>query len=372
MKQTKPAQAQSNNKRTAAAVAAACLLLLLGVVITAALLGQRLSGVAPSDEGVIALEPGAGGSSGPGGSGAGEGTGEGEGEGTGSGGSRRPSAGAGGGYAGFYAEDSDHPWAAQTTASIFHVSYDETGEVTVRSENGADDKVFAPGVSADYSFTFKNVGTVALDYTMYINTWIEPLGLNIPIEARVNCYDGTWLGSTGGDWVPVLSLDGSTDTATLAANHYACYTLEWRWPFETVDENGSIIPGDTLDTLLGDMAAGQELTLTIQFTVYAEESADPNASGGLAPRTGDQARLLLWLLLALAAVLVLVLLWLLPVLRRRKQAAAPAADLPAGDDAPAAAAPPDTAAAVAPAPPGSAPPAAPADLPAQGGEAPQS
>ena len=206
----------------------------------------------------------------------------------------------------FIAKDDRQVWTTDTRVEIFHIAYDETGEVTVRSDDG--EKVFAPGTANSYTFKFKNNGDVALDYHMTVNAYILPGEVSLPIEAKMNCYDGTWL--VGGDhqWAPVLELDGVTDDATLGVNRYAYYTLDWQWPFETADENGDITEGDAYDTWLGNQAVDHDITLTIEINVIASANDDPNAGGGVI-KTGDSSPVNFYVILALAAVLILILLF---------------------------------------------------------------
>lgn len=201
----------------------------------------------------------------------------------------------------FEVSDERQTWSTQTAVDIFRMSY-ENGEhvVTVKSDSG--DKVIAPGVENSYTFKLKNTGDVALDYTMKMYVSILPEDIQIPIDARISRYDGRWISGQDEGFLPILSLNEIKDTATLGSGKFTYYTLEWMWPFE----NGQ----DDFDTMLGNLAAQEDLTVTVCIETTALESGDPgNAGGIMTPKTGDSAQVILWIvLLIVAGVLVLLFL----------------------------------------------------------------
>lgn len=209
---------------------------------------------------------------------------------------------------GFSAEDEKQVWETNTRVEIFKIAYDEMGEVTVLSPGG--DRLFAPGTANSYPFRFKNNGNVPVDYTMTVKAYITPEETSLPIQAKMNRFDGSWLVGSQESWEPVLTLNGVTDSGTLGVNRYANYTLDWQWPFETADETGDIRAGDAYDTLLGNLAAGEDITLTVEIQVAA--TAD---TGGQIPATGDESLIGLFVLLMLISGTAFVLL----ILDRRKR-----------------------------------------------------
>ena len=201
---------------------------------------------------------------------------------------------------GFEASDENVVWSTHTQVEIFRVFY-RNGEqvVTVRSDNG--DKVIAPGTENSYTFKLKNTGNVALDYTVEVDAYFTPDDLWIPIVGRLNRYDGTWIVGDKDEYVEVPVLDTAEDHATLGAGKYTYYTLDWLWPFESGN--------DEWDTMLGNLAADQDLSFTIVIKTTATESANPYDDSGItAPYTGDNTNLTLWIVLAVSSFALMIVL----------------------------------------------------------------
>ena len=210
-------------------------------------------------------------------------------------------------HPGFEASDDEQVWTTDTRVAIFKLSYDnETEEYTVVS--AGDDKVIAPGTENSYTFKFKNTGDVAIDYEMEVSAYVEPAEVKLPVNVKMNRYDGAHLVGNEEEWKTVDDLNGVTDYATLGVNRYAYYTLDWQWPFESGN--------DEYDTMLGDMAVEQDLILTIEIETLAVTSTDPSAGGGLV-QTGDANNWTQYVVMLAACGAALVLLvW---VKRRKAQ-----------------------------------------------------
>jgi len=210
-------------------------------------------------------------------------------------------------HPGFEASDDEQVWTTDTKVEIFHVNYNnETEEFTVKS--AGDDKVIAPGTENSYTFKFKNTGDVAIDYEMEVSAYVEPADVQIPVNVKMNRYDGAHLVGTDEEWEPVLNLNGVSDYATLGVNHYAYYTLDWQWPFESGN--------DEYDTMLGNMAVEEDITLTIEIDTVAVTSSDPSAGGGLV-QTGDTNNWMQYVVtMAASCMLLILIVW---VKRRKAQ-----------------------------------------------------
>lgn len=204
--------------------------------------------------------------------------------------------------AAFEARDENVVWSGETDIEIFSIRYEnESGEVTVRSQDGA--KVLAPGVGGSYSFELANTGKVSLDYTMEMDAWYSDTQYPIPVVVRVTDSADQYLLGSAEEPVEVLRLKEVKDSGTIAAGYVRQYTLEWEWPFED---------NDAYDTMLGNAAMDEDITLTIQIRTTAEGSSDPNAPGGDVPKTGDDTRVGVYALLmviSLAGILVILLLY---------------------------------------------------------------
>ncbi|MBQ3009445.1 MAG: LPXTG cell wall anchor domain-containing protein [Oscillospiraceae bacterium] len=198
---------------------------------------------------------------------------------------------------GLQTSDDRYIWETETQVDIFSIAYrNGKEEVTVRSDN--NDKVIAPGTENSYTFKLKNTGDTALKYDMTVEAFVTPGNITLPVDGRINRYDGKWLAGSKGSYTDILDLNGVTDSDRLAAGRYTYYTLDWMWPFESGN--------DEYDTLLGNMAVDEDITLTIRITTTA--TATESGGGIVAPDTGDDTRTILWLVLAFASALLIILL----------------------------------------------------------------
>lgn len=186
-----------------------------------------------------------------------------------------------------------HPeFHMEAEEEIFKFSYDETGKVTVIGPEGNEDKLIAPGTSNLYQFTLANTGDVALDYTMTMEAYVTGTDLRLPVNARVWDYTNKYLLGSPESMVDVMQLNSVKDSAELGAGRYAVYNLEWEWPFEWGN--------DEYDTMLGNLAVGEDLVLHIVIRTVAQyDEAPDNPGAGLIkpPNTGDNAPIVLLSLL---------------------------------------------------------------------------
>ncbi len=216
---------------------------------------------------------------------------------------------------GFEASDKQTVWSTNTQVEIFSVSY-VNGEqkVTVKSDDG--DKVIAPGTEKSYTFKLKNTGNVALDYTVEMDAYFTPADITIPITGRLNRYDGKWIVGSKDEYAKVPALNVAEDKGTLGAQKYTYYTLDWRWLFESGD--------DELDTMLGNLAVEQDLTFTIVIKTTATDSSNPYDDSGITPpQTGDNSNLALWIVIAVFSfVMMLFLIFYQNKEKRRNKAEA--------------------------------------------------
>ena len=220
-------------------------------------------------------------------------------------------------------EDGDNKWKTMTPIEIFRINYEgDDQQVTVLSDNG--DKVIAPGVENSYTFKLKNTGNVFLYYTVSMEATLSPADISIPLEGRISRYDGKWVVGGSDSFENIADMHGAEDSARIAPGRYTYYTLDWRWPFEG---------DDRLDTVLGNLAQQQDVTLTIVLNTEAVLSDGSGRSDGeqtpqdpddmpigiLPPDTGDNSQLDLWTAIAIAAFLVMLLMMYLEERERREQ-----------------------------------------------------
>ena len=202
---------------------------------------------------------------------------------------------------GFQAYDENTVWSGETDVEIFSIRYDnESGVTTVRSRDGA--KVLAPGTGSTYHFALENTGNVALDYTLEMEAWFSDAAYPIPVATSVVGHDGQYLLGSAEEMVDVLRLVEVQQSGTIAAGNIMPYALNWEWPFEL---------DDAYDTMLGNMAVEEDITLTVVIRTTASYSEDPDEPGGIPPQTGDTAHIELYaimMVVSMAGILALLLL----------------------------------------------------------------
>lgn len=205
---------------------------------------------------------------------------------------------------GFQVFDENTVWEGQTDVEIFRISY-ENGEAQVTVQSGNGDQVLAPGTENSYTFTLQNTGNVNLDYTLQVEAYFSHGDLAIPVVARLVDYDDHYLVGSESDYAPVLELNSVDIKNSLTAGYIAPYTLQWQWPFEG---------DDAYDTLLGNTAVDEDITLTIVIRTTAEYGGE----GGM-PETGDNTQLLVPAIVLVASFGGLLAVLLIPKRRREDQ-----------------------------------------------------
>ena len=205
----------------------------------------------------------------------------------------------------FRAYDENTVWSGQTDIEIFKVSYENgSGQVTVNSSNG--EKVLAPGTENSYSFALENTGHENVKYEMTMEAFFTDGTYVIPVEARVFDHEGSYYAGSAEGYADVLELNQVSDSGTLKPGYIMPYTLQWRWPFE-ID--------DAYDTMLGNLAVEEDITLTIVIRTIA--SYTPRADDGI-PKTGDSSHVVMYSVIMVLSLAALILLFLLRRPRREE------------------------------------------------------
>lgn len=216
----------------------------------------------------------------------------------------------------YQAGDGTGTWTTDTRVDLFRVQYENDQKVVTVCGNDGDE-VIAPGTENDYTFWLKNTSNGTADYEMSVEAYMTSGEAEIPVKARMKNDGGDYLLGSEEQWDEVLALNGVSDKATLGANRYARYTLEWQWPFESGD--------DESDTALGNQTEGKDIALTVVIKTVTSANTDLDLSEGLSqpgrlgvlPKTGDETHIMFYLLLlAGSGTLIVIML----VKRRREKA----------------------------------------------------
>lgn len=179
---------------------------------------------------------------------------------------------------------------------IFSVQYEnERGEVTV--SGAGEKKVVAPGTAVSYTVRLRNADKTAVDYFLIPRASLSG-GHPIPIDVRMLDYDGNYVIGSASEWVGIGDIRDVCAQGTLAKGEATEYIFEWKWDFEA--------GRDEYDTFLGTLAGKEELALSLNFELRAEANTDIGTNGGfMRSGIGDIFSAGLAFLLLLASVLLL-------------------------------------------------------------------
>ncbi len=154
-----------------------------------------------------------------------------------------------------YDESGNETFSKVESFEVFKAFYDETGEITVASSAGLDTNIIAPGTSNEVVFKVDNSTKRVFYYTVVMNAEFSNSEVSLPIRANLKRYDGVYIYGSPDNQDLIGDFKNVKDEYALKPDRYSYYTFEWEWPFESGN--------DELDTLLGNMAVDEPLTLTV-------------------------------------------------------------------------------------------------------------
>ena len=194
-----------------------------------------------------------------------------------------------------------------TEVELFSVQYkNSTGEITVSSIDGT--KLVAPGTSVDYTIYLRNKDTVAIDYQLIPDVEYTS-ELPVPLLVRMLNEDGEYMIGDAKTWVPVSELGTPTERETLMKNESREYILQWKWEFESGN--------DDYDTMLGSSAINSNIGISMALSIHAEANTSIEDNGGvIGSGLGDFIFDALLLLLLIVAIVLLIIV----LLKKRKDA----------------------------------------------------
>ncbi len=180
---------------------------------------------------------------------------------------------------------------------VFSVTYyDALGEVVVEGANG--EKVVAPGTSVDYTVRLRNTDKTAIDYDLVPEVTFSSEH-KIPIKVRLLDPVDNYVAGDAKTWIDIEELNEISHVGTLAKGEAVEYLFQWKWPFESGD--------DEYDTFLGDTVLTDDISVAVAFSIHAEANTDMDINGGFfGSGAHDNIGLLLFLILLLAAIALLV------------------------------------------------------------------
>ncbi len=203
---------------------------------------------------------------------------------------------------GFRVYDDRSVWKGETDIEIFRLSY-ENGEARVTVQSSDGDKLLAPGTENSYRFSLENNGNVDLAYRLDVEAYFSHGEYVIPVEASLYDYQNNYLTGSPEAKAPVLELNGVSREGTVKAGNVIPFTLEWEWPFEG---------NDSYDTMLGDLAVEEDISLTIVINTMATYTPEPTPDDDGVPKTGDDGGIMLMFAIMGLSLLALLLLIFLP------------------------------------------------------------
>ena len=159
----------------------------------------------------------------------------------------------------------------QKEIELFSVQYENaTGEITVVGADGQS--VVAPGTAVEYTLRLRNKDKIAIDYDL-IPAVSYTSEHTVPIKVRMMNTDGDYIIGDAKTWVAVEDISSLSEKATLVKGESAEYLFEWKWAYESGD--------DEYDTFLGNLQDDASAGVQVSFELYAEANTDIGTNGGV-------------------------------------------------------------------------------------------
>ena len=161
-------------------------------------------------------------------------------------------------------------WTNDADIELFHIRYDNNGDLVYTVESGRGDKVLAPGTENAYTFTVGNPATEKVDYALTLGAWQEGAEeMPIPLEFRVYDDLGRYFVGSETSWEEPNALNNVNFWESLQGGATRSFTIAWQWPFEygTSDDLGE---ADAYDTALGNRAVQEDIIQHVTISTYAE------------------------------------------------------------------------------------------------------
>lgn len=153
---------------------------------------------------------------------------------------------------------------------VFSMEYEnDDGMITVSGMDG--NRVVAPGTSGEALFRLKNVDDVTIDYTLEPKV-VYTSEFTLPILMRLIRPDGTYMAGDEETWIKAEEMnDIVADADTIPEEEGVAYVLQWKWDFESGD--------DDYDTLLGN-EKWADVGIKVSFLATASANTSVEENGG--------------------------------------------------------------------------------------------
>lgn len=192
---------------------------------------------------------------------------------------------------------------------LFSVHYEnDSGEITV---SGLDEsrRIIAPGTEVEYTVRLRNKDNIAVNYTLSPDLFYTS-EYTIPILFRMIDDSGNYIIGDAKNWASVEEIGNISETRTLGKNESAEYIVEWKWDFESGD--------DEHDTMLGELADGANIGISVKFDLLAEANMDIETNGGvISSGIGE----LIFIGMAIAVLITSITLLIITAVKEKKGSA---------------------------------------------------
>lgn len=155
-------------------------------------------------------------------------------------------------------------------AEVYEGSYDETPKVWIVENDvelfkhfseGNTEKIIYPSAYNEYTFTLENPSKHLLDYELTMEAYVTGTDYILPVNVNLYDYTGKYIIGSENQMLNVLQLNSVDEKSKLSSGRFAVYTLNWEWAFESGN--------DDYDTMLGNLAVDDDITLTVKIKVVS-------------------------------------------------------------------------------------------------------
>ena len=192
--------------------------------------------------------------------------------------------------------------------NVFAMEYqNDSGEITIQGQDGA--KVIAPGTDTEYTLRLRNTDKVALDYT-FVPDLKFTSEHKLPIVIRLLDHEDNYIIGNETTWVALDEVGDVECSGTLMKNQTAEYVFQWKWPFES--EN------DEYDSFLGSATLDENIGVDLDFALHAQANTTVASNGGFFKSPIGNIIVISIIALLLISVIILLLIYIIKKLKTKE------------------------------------------------------